>query len=102
MLLPADAIQSAGHVTEASIDFIIETGIEAGYDAFSRGHLDACWAIGGNFTQMPGNDSEQLHATLLWCPDLPVEYRYLSTVSQQFHATFREALLDYAVRVTGF
>lgn len=102
MLLPADAIQPAGNSAPTSIDFIVQTGIDAGYDEFSHRHLEACWAIGGSLTEVPDNDSEFLHASLFWCPDLPEGYQYLSTVSQTYYRSFREALLEYAVVMTSF
>ena len=52
--------------------------------------------------QMPEDESVELYATLLWCPDLPAEYRYLSSISQTFYPTFTEALLEQAVRMSGF
>lgn len=102
MLLAADAIQRIGDSLPANIDYVVETGIDAGYPAFSRGHVDSCLAIGGNVRNPRDNESAQLFATLVWCPDLPEEYRYLSTVSQKYYPTFREALLANAVRATSF
>ncbi len=102
MLLSADAIQPAGNIADSSIEYVVEIGIDAGYADFSRGHLDACLAVGGHYTRMPDDELEQLYATLLWCPDLPVRYRYLSTVSQSYFPTFRDALFEYAVQMTSY
>ena len=51
---------------------------------------------------MPDSETPQLFATLLWCPALPVEYRYLSTTSSQFFPTFTDALREYLVRMGSF
>jgi hypothetical protein len=102
MLLSAEDIQRASNTSAHSIEFFVEAGISAGYEALSRGHLQSCWVVGGNIMQLPDQESAELHATLIWCPDLPIEHRYLSSLSQTFYPTFREALLEHAIRMSAF
>ncbi len=101
-LLAVEDIQSAGSIAEASIDYLLETASESGLGEFSKNDLESCWVIGGHSQPMPDSDRPELFATLVWCPAQSGEYRYLSTISTQFHPTFTDALREYQIRMSSF
>ena len=98
-LLSAEDIQPASAVTEASIEYLVEVARTSGNEEFSTADLDACWVIGGNMQPMPGSDTPQLFASLVWCPDARYDQRYLSTISSAFYPTFTEALREFLIRM---
>ncbi|MDJ0750953.1 MAG: M50 family metallopeptidase [Woeseiaceae bacterium] len=101
-LLPAEEIQPASEVAEASIEYLVEVARNSGNDGFAATDLESCWVIGGHMQPLPGNDAANLFASLVWCPEAPYSYRYLSTISSEFYPTFTEALREYLIRMRSF
>ncbi|MDJ0793900.1 MAG: M50 family metallopeptidase [Woeseiaceae bacterium] len=101
-LLSAEEIRAASMVAEGSIDYILEIVRASGNEAFSASDVEACWVIGGHLQPMPGSETPDLFASLVWCPDASYDQRYVSTISSEVFPTFTDALREYLVRMQSF
>ena len=101
-LLPAEEIQLVSTVAAPSIEYLVEIAKTSGDPEFSAADLETCWVIGGRLQPIFESDAAEVFASLVWCPEASYDYRYLSTISSQFHPTFTEALREYLIQMRSF
>ena len=101
-LLAAEEIRAASMVAEGSIEYLVDIVRKSGDEEFSALDLDTCWVIGGYLQPMPGSETPELFASLVWCPDARYDQRYVSTISSEVFPTFTDALREYLVRLQSF